>query len=173
MGIKRFVTVLLLLSIFFLFYDIKSVQNNIQKDEKPLISFYDATSYTIDQNHVKSIIRSNEMYVYKKREEMVSATILLREDKVQESSFAKADYVTKIINDMYLDGNVILQGKKGIELSSEQLEYNTKTKIAKNQLPFIIEYKDSIFKGEKLFLDFDKRFINGKNVKFSLKDFDD
>ncbi len=173
MGMKRFITTLLVLSIFFLFYDIKSIKSDIKKDEKPLVSFYDAISYTIDEHSVTSIVRANEIYLYKKREEMVSATMLLRQEQQTETNFAKADFVTKIEDDLYLDGNVMLQAQRGVQLTSEQLEYNTKTKIAKNQLPFVIEYNESVFRGEKLYLDFDKRFINGNNVKFSLKDLHD
>lgn len=170
MVINRFLFGLFVLSIFFLFYDIKSVKSNIKKEEKPLVSFYDTLSYKIDDKNVKSIVKANEIYLYKKREEMVTTTMLLRDDTGKGSNFAKADFVTKIDNDLYLDGNVLLQAKNGMELTSEQLEYNTKTQITKNYLPFTIVYGDNTFKGKKLFFDLNNKLLNGKNIKFSLKD---
>lgn len=173
MGIKRFIAVLFIAAVLFLLYDIESITGDINKQEKPLVSFYDTLSYTIDTQNVKSIVRSNEVYLYDKREEMVNTTMLLRDKSSQESNFAKADFVTKVTDDLYLDGNVILQAQNGIELSSEELQYNTKKHIAKNNLAFEVDYNGNIFKGEKLFLDFDSRYIKGKNIQFSLKDFND
>lgn len=170
MAINKFLLGLFVLSAFFLFYDIKSVKNNIKKEEKPLVSFYDTISYKIDDKNVKSIVKANEIYLYKKREEMATTTMLLRDNSGQGSNFAKSDFVTKIDNDLYLDGNVLLQAQNGIELTSEQLEYNTKTQIAKNQLPFKIVYGDNTFKGKNLFFDLNNKRINGKEINFSLKD---
>jgi hypothetical protein len=169
MGIKRFIGLLSILAILFLFYDIKNVQKNVKNDEKPLVSFYDSVSYRIDEESVKSIVRSSEAYMFQKREEMVGATMYSRDGKQGVANFLKSDYVTKIGDDFYFEGNVFFQSKDGLELTTEQLEYNIVSKIVKNYLEFDIEHKGNNYKGKKLFYDSINNNMNAEDIKFLLK----
>lgn len=169
MGIKRFIGVLFVLAILFLFYDIENIENSVQNDEKPLVSFYDSVSYSIDEHNVKSIVRSDEAYMFQKREEMVNATMFSRDDKNSVANFLKSDYVTKIGDNYYFEGNVFFQSRDGLELTTEQLEYNTTSKIVKNYLEFDIEENGNVYKGKKLFFDSINNHINAEEIKFLLR----
>lgn len=170
MGVNRFILILFFFAVGFVFYDIQSIDDDIQKEEKPLVSFYNSTAYSLDEEGVSSIIKSSEAYMYKKREEMVDATMLSGDKKGNVSNFLQADFVTKIEENYYFDGNVFFQSKNGLILTSEQLEYNALQKIIQNDLPFKVEHNGNIYHGEDLFYDSFNDHLNAKKVKFLLKE---
>jgi len=169
MAIKAFLITLFVSSALFLLYDIEAIKDNIQQEEKPLVSFYDSISYSLDQESVKSIVRSSEAYMYKKREEMVNATMLSRDDKRTVANFLKSDFATKVGDDFYFEGNVFFQSKEGLELTTEQLEYNSNNKIVKNYLAFEIDHDGNRYKGERLFYDSQNSVLKAYDIKFLLK----
>jgi hypothetical protein len=170
MGINSFLAVLFLGTVGFVFYDIEALKDDIQTQEKPMVSFYDSTTYNIGQQGVSSIAKSTEAYLYKSREEMVDATLLSRDKENTNVDFLKSDFAIKIGNNFYFDGNVFLQSNDGMVLTSEQLEYNSLDKIVQNNLPFDMEYNNNLYHGENLFYDSISKYLKADNIKFFIKD---
>lgn len=78
MGVKLFVATLFIVSIFSLFSEItkKIVTKEVQ--ETPLVTFTDATMYTLNEEEVLRIVEAQNAIRYKTRDEMYDGTIVTR-----------------------------------------------------------------------------------------------
>jgi hypothetical protein len=170
MGVNIFVFFLFVGSVLFMFSDIETIQDEIETQEKPMVSFYNSTTYSLDQNNVSSIVKSDEAYLYKKREEMVNLTLLSRDKQSSNADFLKADFAIKLGNDFYFDGNVFFEATDGLNLTSEQLEYNSINKIVKNNIPFEMEHNGNLYFGEKLYYDSKNSYIKASKINFLIKE---
>jgi len=169
MGINKFIYLLLICSILVLFYK-KDKRIIIQKtEEKPEISFYNSTAYDITTSGVIQVARLNEAYVYKNREEFVKGTIISKNNTHNSTNIVSGDHFMKIKNQLYIDGNVNLQLEHGINIMTEQLEYNTKSKIAKNNLPFEATQYNHIFNGTDLYLDIYNKYMKANDIKMKIE----
>ena len=172
MGITKFLYLLLAFSIAIVFYDIDQVDSTSDEAERPLVSFYDTVMYNIDTNSVNNIIPAKEAYLYDGREEMVGATIVT---KAQEKQYKKntnsvsSDNMVKIGDEVYLDGNVDLQMANGMQLKTEQLQYNLKTKVAQNEQRFVVTKDFHDFYGRHLYYDMSKKNLQAKDTHFNIK----
>ncbi len=169
MGINKFFYALFTIAIVFLVLEKEEVIVEITNDEKPKVSFYDSVMYDITTKNVNQMIQSTQAYIYNSREELVDALIVSRKEAKDNVDIVQADYMIKIKNDVYLDGNVHLQLDNSIDLKTEQLEYNIKTQIAKNNIAFEMIQDESNFMGDHLYLDGQNKHIIAKNAKIKIK----
>jgi multidrug efflux pump subunit AcrB len=169
MGINKFIYILLICSILFLFYEKDTKEVFVDNEEKPEISFYNSTAYDITTTGVNEIVRSSEAYMYKTREELVDGTIISKGDTNNSANVVSGDHFLKMENQLYIDGNVNLQLENDINVATEQLEYNIKTKIAKNSLPFEAIQYNNIFEGKNLYLDMRKKYIKSDDTKMRIE----
>lgn len=169
MGINKFIYFLLICSILVLFYEKDAKVVVTDNQEKPEISFYSSTAYDITTEGVKQVVRSNEAYMYKTREELVSGTLISKGETANSANIVSGDNFLKIGNQLYIDGNVNLQLENDIDITTEQLEYNIQTKIAKNSLPFEAIQYNHTFDGNNLYLDLMKKYIKADNAKMKIE----
>ncbi|MEA2017193.1 MAG: hypothetical protein U9N59_01985 [Campylobacterota bacterium] len=174
MAINKFFYSLFAIAIVFLMIEKEEVIIETTNEEKPKVSFYDSVMYDITTKNVNQMIQSSEAYIYNDREELVNGLIITKtetkEDDIEDGvNVVKADYIIKIKNDVFLDGNVHLQLDNSIDLKTEQLEYNTKSQIAKNSIAFEMTKDESNFIGDNLYLDGQNNHIIAKNAKIKLK----
>lgn len=176
MGINKFVFFLLFVSITFLMIDKQQKIVVVNQQEVPTVSFYDSVMYEITENNLNQIVHSKEAYIYDKREELVESVIIARTKKDTSNTntnIVSSDNIVKIKNDLYMDGNVNLQLNNNLTVKTEQIQYNLKTSIAKNNIAFEIIQNGNKFTGEELFLDAKSSHIIAKNTKFQIKVFDE
>jgi len=170
MGISKFLLLLILGTIVFLFIEKKIVVHNIDNEEKPKVSFYNSTMYEITDKNVNQVVTSKKTNIYKKREELFDATIV---SKAKENSYdtntISGNKIVKKGDNVYLSGsvNLILSDKTNIK--TEQLDYNTKTKIATNKVKFVAVQGNTTFYGNTLFLDTVNEKIKANQTKFRMK----
>ncbi len=173
MGINNFLYSIFALAILFMYIEQKEVVIEEKKEEKPTVSFYNSVMYDITSQSVTQMIQSSQAYMYKKREELVDGIIVTKvekkEDEESEVNMIKADYIIKMADNIYLDGDVNLQLGNDIELKTEQLEYNMKTEIAKNNVAFDMRKNKSSFLGDQLYFDTKNNHIIAKNTKIKIK----
>lgn len=172
MGITKFLYLLLAFCFAIIFYDIDQIDNTNEEIERPLVSFYDTVMYNIDTKSVNNIIPAKEAYLYKSREEMVGATIVTKakENKYQKNTNSvSSDSMIKVGDDVYLDGNVDLQMANGMQLKTEQLHYNLKTKVVQNEQRFVVTKDFHDFYGRHLYYDMVKKDLKAKDTHFNIK----
>ena len=172
MGISKFLFVLIILTIVFLFLEKEVVVTNISKQEKPKVSFYNSTMYEITESSINQIVISEIAKLYNKREELYEATIVTKAKENSNNNDTNTVSGNKIIKKediIYLTGavNLILSDKTNIK--TEQLDYNTKTKIATNKVDFVAIRDNDTFYGNTLFLDSINEKIEAQSAKFRMK----
>lgn len=175
MGITKFIYFLLVCAIAFLFYEKKEEIHIVSKEEKPIVSFYESTMYSMNDKNVYQVIQSSQAYIYKNREELIDGTIISRseDDTTIGTNMVTGKSIIKKGDNIFLDGNVNLQLSNSMDINTEQMEYNLKTQVATNKTDFIIIENGDSFKGKNLYLDGTNRNIKADNAQIKIKVFDE
>ena len=175
MGINNFLYLLFTCAVVFVSIEKKHEAVKLVQDEKPIVSFYDSIMYDITTTNIAQMIQSTQAYMYKDREELIDGLIITKSKDNNESkvNMVKGDFLLKIKNNLYLDGNVHLQLDNSIDLKTEHLEYNTQTKIARNNTVFIMTQENKTFNGKNLFLNGQTNHIIASNANIRIKVSDD
>jgi len=169
MGINKFIYFLLICAILVLFYEKDKKVIIVKEEEKPELSFYNSTAYEITTAGVDKVVRSNEAYMYKNREELIDGTIITKGDTKNSANIISGKQFIKIENDVYVDGDVNLQLANDIDVTTEQLEYNIKTKVATNSSPFTATQNNNVFDGKNLYLDMTAKYIKATDAKMKIE----
>ena len=156
MGVKLFVASLFLLSVFSLFSEITKYAKIKDKKDTPLITFTDATMYTLNQDEVLRIVEAKNAIRYKTRDEMFDATVVSRvkdkknneaKDTVSAKKMVKKGDLYSFFDDVrYNRDNFMI-------LRTNELYYDIKNEIAYSNMPFQSIYNGDILNGNKFYLD--------------------
>jgi hypothetical protein len=170
MGISKFLILLIIGTIVFLFIEKDRVITNLKNEEKPKVSFFDSTMYEITNNGINQVVTSKIANMYNKKEELYEATIVT---KANENSYAtniiSGGKIVKKGDEISLNGSVNLVLSDKTNIKTEQLDYNTQTKIATNTVDFVAIRENDRFSGNTLFLDTINEQIEAKKANFRMK----
>jgi len=170
MGINKFLIILIIFVVGFLIVEKEKVEQQTDTTEQPKVTFYDSTMYEITEKDVNQIVKSKQVNIYDTKEELFSATIVSKSTKSsKDTSIVSGNKIIKTGDKIYLEGSVNLQLHDGTNIKTEQLYYNTKTKIANNSVDFIAVRDTNTFNGNTLYLDILNENINAKKTKFRMK----
>ncbi len=170
MGISKFMILLIIFTLIFLFIDKEQTVQKVKREVKPKVSFFDSTMYEITEENVKQIVKSKQADIYDKREELVDATIVVKSDKNSyDTNIVSGNSMIKIGDKVYLKDKVNLQLADGTNIKTEQLDYNLQTKIAQNKVAFTAIRDNDTFIGKELFLDSISEHIKAEKTKFRMK----
>ncbi|MGB3751024.1 MAG: hypothetical protein WA945_05605 [Arcobacteraceae bacterium] len=170
MGISKFMVVLVILSVGFLFIDKKQQEPILNETKKPTVSFLDSVMYEITEKSVEQVVRLRQADIYDTKEELFDATIII---KANENSYGinsmSSKNIVKIDDQIFLSNKVNLILTDGINIQTEKLNYNLKTKIVQNDVSFLAIKDGSTFYGYNLFLDSMKEYMQSDRVKLRMK----
>jgi len=170
MGINKFMILLIIFTVIFLFVDKEQRVTTVKKEEKPKVSFFDSVMYKITEKNVEQIVRSKQADIYNKTDKLTDAIIIVKSDKNSyDTNTISANSMVKIGDKVYLSDSVNLQLSDGTSIKTEQLNYNLKTKIAENSVPFVGVKNEDIFRGTNLFLDSISEHIKAKKATIKMK----
>jgi len=170
MGISKFMVLLIIFTLVFLFIDKEPMVKKEKQEVKPKVSFFDSTMYEITEQNVKQIVKSKQADIYDKTEKLIDATIVAKSDKNSyDTNIVSANSMIKVGDNVYLNDTVNLDLADGTNIKTEQLDYNLETKIAQNSVPFTAVRGTDTFKGNNLFLDSTSEYIRAKQAKFRMK----
>lgn len=171
MGIRLFIYVLFIISIISLFTNVSSDVKYKKHKDIALVTFNDSTMYTLDEKNVSRIVQSKEAKRFKKRDEMYEGTFIVRAKSKNTSSLTdiiSADFIEKKGNKLKFENHVKYNRDDFISLSTDILYYNTKTKIAYNNKPFIGKYYNNFLIGEKFHVDTNKTYFKSQKAHFEI-----
>lgn len=169
MAINIFVTSIIILSIFLTNIKVEKVIEKKANKNVPLVVFEDSIMYDIDENEIKQIVQSRQALNYKDRDELYDATIITRNSDNSADTIS-AEYIFKE-NDLYkLYQNVHLIQSDKMQLTTDYLKYNSLTKIAQNNIDFVLRYNNNKLTGDNLYFDGINYIIKAKNTHFKLKE---
>lgn len=170
MGISKFMIVLVIVSVGFLFLDKKESKQIIDETKNPMVTFVNSTMYEITENNVEQIVRSRQADIYDDHEKLYDATIIVKADENSYKMHSiSSQYMVKIEDEVVLTNNVNLILSDGMNLQTEKLNYNLKTQIAENDVSFLATKDGSTFYGNNLFLDSMKDYMQSDRVKLKMK----
>lgn len=167
MAINIFIYSLLIVSIVSLFATVSKKEESLKGVEKPQIVFEKSTLYTLNDKNIERIVNSSSAQRFKDRDLMYDGKIILRTNK-NTTDYIESDIIIKRNDDYKFLNNVKYNRENNILLNTDELFYNTKTKIAQNSKPFDGSYFEHKVKGTHLFLDNNKNLIKSKNTHFEI-----
>ncbi len=128
------------------------------------ISFDKIDSYLITEKGVSSTLNSSKVLKYKDHIELFDINAMLT--KNSKKNYIKAD--KSIIKEeiITLKGDVRYESNDSIEIKSENLQYNKKSKIVSNNEAFTFNSKNGNVKGSNLFYDQVQGIVKAKNIVY-------
>lgn len=171
MGIRLFVYVLLIISVLSFFATVNNEVEEIKEKDLALVTFHNATMYTLTEDNVNRIVQSSKAMRFKTRDEMYKATFILRaksEENKNLTDIISADFVEKKGSDLTFVDHVKYNRDDFISLKTDILHYNVDTKIAYNDKPFIGTYYSNFLIGEALYFDTVKTYFKSKKAHFEI-----
>jgi LPS export ABC transporter protein LptC len=170
MGISKFMILLIIFTILFLFVEKDYLAETIKKEKKPTVSFFDSTMFEITESRVNQIVKSKQADVYKNKEVLTDATIIIKaDDNNYDTNIASSQNMLKTGDKVVLKNNVNLQFSNGINIKTEELYYNLESQIAHNTVPFIVTRGNDTFIGDNLFINSVREELKAENTKFRMK----
>jgi len=170
MGISKFMVVLIIVSVAFLFLNKSTTEQIINETDSPTVSFFNSTMYEITDKSVVQIMRSNQADIYDTKEELQDATIIVKsEENSYLTNSVSSKNMVKIGDDIFLKHNVNLILEDGTNITTEQMQYNIKTKVAQNSVDFLAKKDENVFSGNSLHLDSITRYIHADKIKMRMK----
>ncbi len=171
MDIRFFAYILLVLSVIGYFIPVENKKNANDSADIPLVVFDEPLMHTLNENNISKIIDASHAVRYKDRDEMYDATITLKNSNPKEdfiSEELKAEVIIKKTDDITLRKNVFYKRDDFVDLMTDELFYNIKTKIAHNDKPYEGNYYKNYIKGTKLYLDGINDYMTSNNVHFEV-----
>lgn len=172
MAIKLFVAISLVLSTLFLF--VKNEDNSskyLRNNNNALITFYDSTMFTFNEQYVTQYVKSSLANRFKSRDELDDATIILRNKSKNANSIdiitAKKIVVKNELFEFYKDVHLNRTGE--FVVVSDKMFYDRSKKIAYNDTTFNGTYNSSKFNGKNLYLKQDEKFIKADDINFEIE----
>ncbi len=171
MGINKFIIALIMITILFLFVKKEQKEQKVTNTVKPTASFYDSTMYEITKENVRQIIKSKKANIFKnKKEELTDATIVLRSEKDHyKTNTISSKYMIKEENKVFFKDSVNLLVSNETNIKTQELYYDLRSKIARNDVAFSITQNNNTFYGENLFFNTVTKDIKAKKIKFRMK----
>ncbi|WP_026804607.1 LPS export ABC transporter periplasmic protein LptC [Aliarcobacter lanthieri] len=171
MGLKIFVGIIFIISIFFYFTPIKETKKDIKNEDIALFIFEKPNMYSFDKNGLTKIIIAEQAIRYENRDEMYFGDITINnsnEKRDFKSESIKANFIVKKGAIYTLKEDVEYLRDDFVKIYTQHLIYDDLNKIAKNNKPFKAEYYTHKYNGENLYFNIDKDIINSKNTHFEI-----
>lgn len=171
MALVIFLFSIILTSFFLTDITIQKVNNTQSKENLPKIVFVDSTLYELNQQKVDKIIKAKEAIQYENKDELKNATLILRGPS-DTTDIISGEYMKRENNIYQFNKNVVLKKGNDMELKTQSITYDDKTKIASNQSDFVFNYKSSAFIGNTLYVNKNDFAISGHQAHFVINEKD-
>lgn len=168
MAIKYFAYSLLVISILSMLAGVDEKAKNGAKKEQAQIIFDNSTLYTLNTENIDKIVNSSQALRYKNRDVLYDGKIILRAND-ETTDYIESDIIVRRKDNYKFLNNVKYNKDNNILLNTQELFYNTKTKIAKNNKPFDGYYYDSKLEGTNLYLDSTKSIFKSNKSHFEIE----
>ncbi len=171
MVIRFFVISLLILATISYFIPVENKTKADIYNEIAVLIFTDSTTYTLTTDSMNRIIYSKKILRYNNRDVMLEGALTLKSKDKQNKEVTDilySDIIIKRDDNFEFLNNVKYQRDKYIMLNTNELNYNAKTKIATNSLPFYGTYYNNKIEGKNIYLDINKYYMKAKDIHFEI-----
>lgn len=156
MGIKIFIYVLFTLSLASYFYKVDVDLGKKTTEERPLLTFDNATMYTIDEYEVRRVVQAKIAAIFKNKEELFDAIIVDRVQDEKDKVFTdtiRSNYLLKEGSFLTMRGDVKYNRGGEIVLNSSELYYDIDKMVGYNKKPFELLYNSQLLTGTNIYFD--------------------
>lgn len=141
-----------------------NVEKNKQIKNEANIEIIDAKNYSITKDGVALITSAKRVLRFSSYDEFYNIDVL-RAPKPNFLDNLKADSGSLVKDDLKLVGNVRYKNSDGVKFSSQEAEYNLKSKVFKTDGDFILEDNSSVTHGNSLKYETYEGKIYAKNIR--------
>lgn len=172
MAIKFFVLFLLVLSAIGYFIPVEDSVDLDKEKDIPMLTFNDSTMYTLTTESMNRVIFAQKALRYSDRDVMYNGSLMMKnkdnpEEEITDLLFS--DIIIKRENKFKFLNNVKFTRNDYITVNTDELLYDSETKIATNTLPFDGLYYNNYLKGKNVYLDLNSKLMKAKNTHFEIE----
>ncbi len=172
MVIKLFVFLILLFSILSYFIPVENTNKKESNEDIAMLTFNDSTMYTLNTSNMNRIINAKKVLRFKSKDVMHKGSLILKskdQNNKEITDILFSDIIIKRGDEFTFKYNVKYTRDNFISLNTNELLYNSKSKIAKNTLPFEGNYYNNYIKGENIYLDLLNYNMKSNNAHFEIE----
>lgn len=172
MVVRVFIFALLGFSILSYFIPVEDKRKKDASEDIALLTFTNSTMYTLTTDSMHRIVDSKEVLRYKNRDVMHEGVLTLKakdNDNKNLVDILYSDVIIKTGDDFKFLHNVKYRRDNFITLNTNELFYNSKTRIATNTLPFDGTYFNNYIQGENIYLNLNKYHMKANNAHFEVE----
>lgn len=169
MAIRIFVYSLMFLTLISFFVSATTEKKDIKLEDKPGLVFDNSIVYTLTQEGLSRIVVSKKAERYKTKDVMYKGKIITESQTDGFTDFISADLMVKRGDKFKFINNAKYNRENFIELNSDEILYNAKTRIATNSMPFTGKYYEHILNGKDLYFNTNESIIKANNAHFEVE----
>lgn len=170
MGLRFFVYGFFVAVTLLSFLTLESKTENREKAEVPTIIFSKASLYSLDDKNLKAIFVADRVLKYSDRDEFYDAVYTTQnkaKNIVDSISAKKSIYKQEIL---YCEKDVKINRNSNIFMNSQNVIYDTKTKVFESKTPFDATYNGHSLKGDNMVAyDNLKIFVDNPHFEIEVK----
>jgi LPS export ABC transporter protein LptC len=131
------------------------------------IEFRGLQGCSIDKTGISERITASRALKFKTHDELYDLNTTFIEENITHKLTAKRAYYQN--NIFRLTKEVNYENNQSMQIKSEELEYNTKTKIAESKTPFILTSKQGEMHGKTFIYDMKQGKIEGEQIQYNFE----
>ncbi len=132
------------------------------------ITFEKVQAYVITKDGMQATLKAQKALAYNNRNELYKVNAKVYNPTHIDT--IKADRAIQKEVLLHLYSNISYESNNSMLLKSDELLYNTKTKIAKSLSPFSLVHKKLYAKGSRFVFDTKQNILHAKYIKLTLKE---
>lgn len=132
------------------------------------VTFENINTYIVTKEGIKATIWAKKALAYDTRNELYNTQSTLYNPT--HIDYIKADKVIQNGEDLHLFGHIRYESNTSMLLKSDELLYNTKTKIVKSLSPFTMQHQELDSKGENFVFDTKQNILHATYVTLTLEE---
>ncbi len=170
MGLKIFAIILILFIAEITFLSTKEPKILKAATEDVIYSTIEFTGLqgcTLDAQGISQQITASKALKFKTHDELYDLNSTFHQNGIVHTLVAaRANYKNDLL---HLQGDVLYENNQTLRIKSEELEYNTKTKIAQSSSPFKLSSDKGDMQGDSFVYDMKNQAIKGEKIHYNFE----
>jgi LPS export ABC transporter protein LptC len=155
--------------VFLLYQKPYDIQLSESSAKKPNLEMFDVTNYSITKEGISRIVNATKVLRFVEHDEFYDIdAIRKKENNLLEN--VKANSATLVKDDFHLRGNVRYKNSNNVKFSSQEVDYNLKTKVGKTDVDFVLEDNQTKTRGTSLVYNTIDGKIYADNIKSTIEE---
>ena len=155
--------------VFLLYQKPYNIAQNKSGKNSPNIEMINMVNYSITEEGISHIVKASKVLRYVNKDEFFNVDAI-RKSKETLLENLKADKGLLIKDDLKFVGNVHYRNSDSVQFTSQEADYNLKTKIFKTDVDFILEDNRSLTRGTSMVYKTIEGKIYANNIKSNIEE---